>query len=191
MRVISGQHRGRKLVSLEKATMIRPTADRTREMIFNILLHRCIASLQGLFVLDGFAGTGALGFEALSRGAEQVVFVEKNPRAMAILKENGRLLKEQDKMVGYLCDLFVLPQAMRPCDLIFLDPPYGESLVPPALAHLHKQGWIQNNTWIVAEVGAQEPLHLPPSYNLKIRRTCSLAGVFFFRFQEEPCPWNR
>lgn len=185
MRIISGRHRGRQLVSPKNALKTRPTADRTREMMFNILLHGCVNSLEGLCFLEGFAGTGALGFEALSRGAAHGFFVEKNAQAMAILKENGRLLQEEGRMTCYPSDLLTLPRAPAPCHLIFLDPPYEKNLAVPALKHLEKQGWLHHHTWMIVEVGAGEQLELPASYVLKTVRACGPAEVYFFYYQEK------
>lgn len=187
MRIISGRHRSRQLIcAVGQET--RPTADRTRETIFNILLHGCLESLQGVRVLDVFAGTGALGFEALSRGAAFVAFIEKNPKALAELKKNGVLLKEESQMKGYLCDVFALPRAPAPFNLIFLDPPYHQNLIAPALEHLQKQRWIQENAWIMAEVAAGEVLALSPDYALKTRRNCGAADIHFFSYKEKMAP---
>ncbi|GGE19801.1 methyltransferase [Polymorphobacter glacialis] len=153
MRIISGQWRGRALIA-PPGDATRPTADRVREALFSMLASR-VGSFEGLRVLDGFAGTGALGIEALSRGAAHATFVEKDAEAVKALRTNVAATKS---------DATIIPAPMEtlgngvPCDLILLDPPYGSGLGEVALARLAERGWIAPHALISVETGRKEVL---------------------------------
>ena len=159
MRIIGGRWRGRRLASVgagDAAAHLRPTTDRVRESIFNLLLnggHGDVVS--GATVLDVFAGTGALGLEALSRGAASATFVERGRPALALLRRNIALLGAEAR---------ILPRdARRPGpgsahDLVFLDPPYGQGLGEAALTALRADGWLARGALIVWEEGAPPAL---------------------------------
>jgi 16S rRNA (guanine966-N2)-methyltransferase len=154
LRIISGQWRGRKLAAPE-GDATRPTADRTRETLFSMLVSR-LGSFEGLAVADLFAGSGALGLEALSRGAARCIFVEQAAPALRALRQNIAALKAQS-----LCDVragsvLALGPAKEPLDLILLDPPYGSGAGEVALDRLMRLGWIGERTWISLETGARE-----------------------------------
>ena len=151
MRIISGQNRGLRLTSLgsgDSGVNLRPTTDRVRESLFNILQNRL--DFDGLVVLDLFAGTGALGLEAISRGAEYVTFVEKSRFSQDIIKKNIELIGCSQR-----CNLLTQDATKlipgRPCDLVFLDPPYGKGLGEIALGSAVAKGWILPGTLIVFE----------------------------------------
>ena len=153
MRIIGGSFRGRRLSEVGKgdaAAHLRPTADRVRESLFNILGSRI--DLQDARVLDMFAGTGALGLEALSRGAEQACFVESGRASLKLLNNNIRLCGVEGRVQVLSRDVRRVgdnPQA--PYDLIFLDPPYGKSMGEAALATALQGGWIAQDALIVWE----------------------------------------
>ena len=158
MRIIAGAWRGRALLAPLGATT-RPTADRVRQALFDRLMHAPWAgraAIEGARVLDAFAGTGALGLEALSRGAAHATFIENNRAALATLRANIAACRAEDRCT-------VLPaDALRPppgagCRLLFLDPPYGANLVPQAVTALVTASWIGQGTLIVAEVGRDDP----------------------------------
>ncbi len=155
MRIIGGEFRGRRLASVGKgdaAAHLRPTTDRIRESLFNILTGGKIAcDLEGAWVLDLFAGTGALGLEALSRGAEHVTFVDSGRPAQRLIAENVATLGVEDRSTLLRCEVARLPEAQSPATVIFLDPPYGQGLIAPSLARTASQGWIDAGTLIVAE----------------------------------------
>lgn len=166
MRIIGGEYRGRRLIAprdgpREKART-RPTSDRLRERIFNILEHGNGPRLAGARVADIFAGTGAMGLEALSRGAAKAVFVEKHrvekhrggPGALKedALEENIKSLPVTDRAEILRADVRDLPAAPEPFDIIFMDPPYGRALEYPALQSMRNGGWISPNTLIVLEL---------------------------------------
>jgi 16S rRNA (guanine966-N2)-methyltransferase len=134
MRVVGGRLRGRPLVG-PKSNAIRPTADRLREALFNILLHGYGDPIAGARVLDLFAGTGALGIEAVSRGAEFALFVDDGAEARALLRENATALGLGGTTRIFRRDATKLGPAhpLAPFALAFLDPPYGQNLAAPAL----------------------------------------------------------
>ncbi|HTQ70925.1 MAG TPA: 16S rRNA (guanine(966)-N(2))-methyltransferase RsmD [Acidocella sp.] len=157
-KLIAGRWKGRKLAAPEGQDT-RPTNIRARQAVFDILAHAPWCDLEGALVLDVFAGTGAYGLEALSRGAAGASFIEQAPAALAALKANIAALKpEHAKLVP--ADA-LHPPAGTPHDLVFLDPPYGQSLVGPALAALAAKGWIAPGAIIVAELGPGETLEVP------------------------------
>ena len=163
MRVISGTLKGRKLHTF-KGTNIRPTSDRTREAVFNILSDR----IPGAHVLDLFAGSGAMGIEALSRQATAATFVDKASAATALIKKNIRVCGLDAKTQVIQWDikqsLICLNASQPPFDLIFLDPPYGQSLADPALSHLMKTGAMAADTCLVLEHGRTEKVSLPDEH---------------------------
>ncbi|MFT8719753.1 16S rRNA (guanine(966)-N(2))-methyltransferase RsmD [Acetobacter sp.] len=158
MRIIAGSRRGRALVAPPGKTT-RPTADRVRQALFDMILHApwggrdCV---EGRHVLDGFAGTGALGLEALSRGATFCTFFETDRPALSSLRANIAGCQMGDVSRVHASSVLKAPRADAPCDLIFLDPPYGKSLPAQALAVLSSRGWIAPGALIVTETGREE-----------------------------------
>lgn len=163
MRIVAGRFKGRALVAPRGADT-RPTSDRLRETIFNILEHGGYP-LAGVRVLDLFAGTGALGFEALSRGAAYALFVEESAAARAAIHANIETLGLEGATKIFRRDathLGAMPAgAGGPFELIFLDPPYGMGLVLPALESLQAGSWLSKRAILVIETGADEALALP------------------------------
>lgn len=152
MRIIAGQWRGRPLAA-PKGDATRPTADRTRETLFSMLLSR-IGSFEGLSVGDFFAGSGALGFEALSRGAASCLFVEQDRTALDAIRANAdRLGVRPDIRQG---SVLSLGSAGKPLDLIFMDPPYNSGAGAVALDKLSRLGWTSSATWISIETDRRE-----------------------------------
>lgn len=154
MRIISGQWRGRTIAS-PKGDTTRPTADRVREALFSMLTSR-LGSFEGLAVADLFAGSGALGFEALSRGAASCIFVEQDKAAADTLRANAEKL-------GVRADVrqssaLSLGRATAPLDLIFMDPPYATGAGGVALDKLARQGWTGPASWISIETGRGEDM---------------------------------
>ncbi|MFN3230537.1 MAG: 16S rRNA (guanine(966)-N(2))-methyltransferase RsmD [Alphaproteobacteria bacterium] len=163
LRIVGGRFRGRQL-AVPDGRGTRPTTDRVREALFNILEHRDPPVLAGATVLDLFAGTGALGLEALSRGAEQVVFVEKDRKVCALLKANVETLGAQDETRVLCADAAWLGQADVKASLVFVDAPYGKGLVGPALTQASAKGWIADGAIVVVELDAEEGLDVPPGF---------------------------
>jgi 16S rRNA (guanine966-N2)-methyltransferase len=156
VRVIAGAWRGRKLAA-PKGEATRPTADRTRETLFNMLASR-LGGFDGLAVADLFAGSGALGLEALSRGAAACLFVEQEPAALDAIRANIAALDARTRGEVRRGSVMELGPAQEPYDLILLDPPYGSGAAGVALDRLLRLGWIGPTSWIAAETGADETL---------------------------------
>ena len=160
MRIISGRFKGKKLHSVPGIT-IRPTADRLRESIFNILFHR----VRNAVVLDLFAGTGALGMEALSRGAESAVFVDNNPKALSVIQRNitSCSFDKQTRIIKWDIkkNLNCLKLAGTAFGLVFMDPPYHRGMVKPALLNLDQTGSLERGARIVVEHSPLEPIPDP------------------------------
>jgi 16S rRNA (guanine966-N2)-methyltransferase len=157
MRIIAGQWRGRPIVA-PKGEDTRPTADRTREALFSMLISR-VGSFDGLAVADLFAGSGALGIEALSRGAASCLFVEQDRLAVDALKAN--LAKLEVRADVRATSVMALGPAPAALDVIMMDPPYGTGAGLVALDKLARLGWTNAATWISIETGKQELVELP------------------------------
>lgn len=156
MRIIAGTWRGRAIVA-PKGDATRPTADRTREALFSMLISR-IGSFEGLAVADMFAGSGALGLEALSRGAGSCLFVEQDKAALDALRANlAKLAATADVRAQ---SVMALGPATALLDLIMMDPPYGTGAGVVALDRLARLGWVGPATWISIETQRNEPVEL-------------------------------
>ncbi len=164
MRIIGGQARGLRLADLgsgDAQAHLRPTSDRVREALFNLLINSQNLSLEGRRVLDLFAGTGALGLEALSRGAAHCTFVDDGAIARALLRENIAKMRAMGVTRVFRRDATALGENRGPrFDLIFLDPPYGKALGVPALASAVAGGWLAPTARIVWEEASPQP---PPA----------------------------
>jgi len=161
LRIIGGQFKGRKLRSV-RGTRTRPTSDRTREAIFNIIGFQ----VRGATVLDLFAGTGALGVEALSRGARSAVFIDISSQSISILRENLAAipLESQTRVIQWdlTRNLNCLNSIPLVFDLVFMDPPYNKNLIGPSLGHLHTSQSLGNGARIIVEHSHLEPVRLDP-----------------------------
>lgn len=184
MRIVAGRFRGRALVA-PRGALTRPTSDRLREAIFNVLTHGDYP-LAGARVLDLFAGTGALGLEALSRGARFVLFVEEHAAARAAIRANIEALGLEGATKVFrrnAAHLGPMPAAAGgPFDLVFLDPPYGKGLVRPALESLGKGAWLAAAALCVIEMGADEPAFLPEGFIEAHARLHGRTQVVFARW---------
>ena len=156
MRIIAGAWRGRKLLA-PPGDVTRPTADRTRETLFSMLLSR-LGSFDGLSVADLFAGSGALGLEALSRGAASCLFVEQDAAALRALRANIAALRVQARCEVSAASVLALGPAKVPLDLLLLDPPYATGAGVVALDKLARLGWIGPASWISLETAHDEPV---------------------------------
>lgn len=185
MRIVAGKFRGKQLTSPSDDS-IRPTADRVRESMFNILASRLGPSFDGVRVLDLFAGTGALGFEALSRGAAHVTFVDIGAESRGIIRDHieafaaggiTKLLRRDATDLGK-------PGTFGQFNLVFLDPPYGQSLGEQALAGLLANGWLGPDATIVFEESITAELAIPAGFELIDRREYGSAAVHFLTIGE-------
>lgn len=153
MRIIGGRHKGRRLKA-PKGKNTRPTSDAIREAVFNALSHWDPSPIDDGIILDLFAGTGALGLEALSRGARHVTFVESDPEAAAIIRANINLIGEESKTRLIPRDVRRLPRTSQAADLVFLDPPYGLDLLDMAIQSAKANCWIGPDSLLVMERAA-------------------------------------
>lgn len=173
LRIITGHLRGRKLI-VPPAYVTRPTSDRVRESIFNLLesfFFKKGYDFSHITVLDAFAGSGALGFEALSRGAKHVTFFEKDPQAFKILKQNAALLAlEPEKFDILRTSVLSPPVTSQERYLIFLDPPYRQKLWEPSYKSLKQKGWIGPHSLIVYECDKREDIPESPNFFWEIDR---------------------
>src|SRR6185503_14396173 len=172
MRIVGGRLRGRALAA-PKSQGIRPTADRLRESLFNILMHAYADPISGARVLDLFAGTGALGLEAISRGAAFALFVDDGAEARALLRQNVEALSLAAVASIFRRDATRLGPAhpVEPFSLAFLDPPYGKQLAEKALASARDGGWLTGEALIVVEEAADAGFKAPEGYEELERRT--------------------
>lgn len=159
MRIIAGQWRGRKLAA-PAGEAVRPTSDRVREAVFSMVQSR-LGGFAGLRVADVFSGSGALGLEALSRGAEHATFVDVARASCRLVEQNAATLGAKAQIQVLNRPATNLPPVSAPFDLLFLDPPYGKDLVAPALAHLRQQGWVAEDALLVVETPKEEEVADP------------------------------
>ena len=155
MRIIAGEWRRRPLVA-PAGQGTRPTADRVRETLFSMLTSR-IGTFEGLRVADLFAGSGALGFEALSRGAASVTFVENDQKAIAAIRANAAVLKAEDRIRLLGGSALALPRS-EPFDLVFADPPYGETSGSDAVAAVVRANGLAHGGWMSVETARRSPV---------------------------------
>jgi 16S rRNA (guanine966-N2)-methyltransferase len=182
MRVVGGKLRGRALAA-PKSQAIRPTADRLRESLFNILVHSFDDPVTGARVLDLFAGTGALGIEALSRDATFALFVEEDAEARALIRENVAALGLGGSSRIFRRDATELGEAhpVAPFSLAFLDPPYGQNLAGPALAAARSGGWLTPSALIVVEEATKTQFAAPEGFTELDRRRYDDSEFIFLR----------
>jgi 16S rRNA (guanine966-N2)-methyltransferase len=181
MRVIAGQFRGRRLFTPQGAT-IRPTSDRAREALFDILEHG-EPRLRGSRFLDLFCGTGAVGIEACSRGAAEVLLIESAADALRLARANLARIGTPPQVRLLAADAARLGAAPQPFDLVVLDPPYGSGLALPALAGL-QSGWLAPGARIVVELAARETLEPPDAFEIEQERRYGAARFVFLRPQK-------
>lgn len=180
MRVVGGSFRGRRLAS-PRSDAIRPTTDRAREALFNILEHGYPGMVDGARVLDLFAGTGALGVEALSRGASFCLFVEQAAAARALVRENVESLGLAGRTRIFRRDATRLGPigTMQPFSLVLADPPYGHCLGEKAVEAALAGGWLTPDALIVIEDAAATPFQPPAGISMHERRTYTTTTLAF------------
>jgi 16S rRNA (guanine966-N2)-methyltransferase len=186
MRIVGGEFRGRP-IAVPKSNAIRPTADRTRESLFNILAHAHPEAIEGARLMDLFAGTGAVGLEAASRGCRHVLFVESSIEGRALLWENieafglqgrARILRRDATSLGAV-------GTIEPFDTLFADPPYGKGLGEKALAAAADGGWLMTGALAILEERADVVVNVPSAYAFLEERTFGDSKMHFFRYQPE------
>lgn len=162
MRIISGKHKGRKIKVIDN-DHLRPTSGRIKESIFNILTHGKFyqeSPLKETCIADLCCGTGAMGLEALSRGAAHAIFLDKDPNHLAVVKENIAHLSEEGASSVIRADISNPPKAKRACSLLFLDPPYHSEMLEKTLRGLKQNGWLEEQAIIVLEMHKREQFNV-------------------------------
>jgi 16S rRNA (guanine966-N2)-methyltransferase len=182
MRVVGGRLRSRPIAG-PKGNGLRPTADRLRETLFNILIHAYGDPITGARVLDLFAGTGALGIESISRGATYALFVDDGVQARALLRDNTESLGLGGVTRIFRRDATKLGPAhpLEPFTLVFLDPPYGRGLAEKALASARDGGWLVPGALVVVEEAAGAGFVTPPGFEELERRRYDDTELIFLR----------
>ena len=188
MRIVAGRHRGR-LIDAPEGNDIRPTSDRVRESVFNILDHQNwgpggLSIVTGARILDGFCGTGALGLEALSRGGGHVTFMDKNRTALNLCRRNLDTLGERSAADVLQSDCLKPVRPAAPCGLVLLDPPYKAGLAGPALASLRDAGWLAPGAVCAVETEAGAEPEFPEDFEKLDARKYGTARVHFLRYQD-------
>lgn len=177
MRIIAGEWRGR-TIEAPPGRATRPTADRVRETLFSMLASR-LGSFEDLAVADLFAGSGALGFEALSRGAASATFVEQEPKAAAAIKRNAEKLGATDRVRILGGSALSLPKA-ESFDLLFADPPYAQGSGSAAVEAVLKAGWLAPGGWMSVETGRGDTLD-PAALSVEATRDVGRARLTLLR----------
>ncbi len=172
MRIIGGKNRGKRLL-LPDESVTRPTTDRVRESLFNILIHHADFSITEARVLDAFAGSGALGLEAVSRGAGHVTFVENHPKIIPILQKNVQAIALPHTATVLAYSINQIAKSAQAVQLIFLDPPYHQGLELPTLELLKRQGWADTETLVCLEMHVRDDLPEVPWFH---RHECRQYG---------------
>ena len=187
MRVVAGKHKG-KYIFGPTGVEIRPTSDRVREAMFNILAHSnwgqsAPSGIRGSRVLDGFCGTGALGLAALSRGSHFTTFIDNNVTSLDLCRRNVTNLGETEASAILRCDCLNPVKAEDPCDLIFLDPPYKKNIIPDALIALSYAGWIAEGAVCVIETNTKQSTQLPNNFVFRNQRSYGGTLITFLTYQ--------
>lgn len=187
MRIVAGRHKGRSLASHDGLDT-RPTSDRAREAIFNVLIHGLGLTFDGAIVLDVFAGTGALGLEALSRGAFTALYVDRSRAALGLVRDNAESLGESVHLKMYCRDVLRLgglPADGVPATIAFFDPPYGKGLLEPALSGAASGGWLAPDALCVLESHVDDVFDLPAGFVEEDARVYGKTRVRFLRYGDE------
>ena len=176
MRIIAGKYRGKKLFSPDTKD-VRPTSDRARESIFNILNSRFSSDYSKYNLLDVYAGTGAFGFEALSRGFASVTFIDKNTEN---IQKNAKLFPNEQAKINILkADATNLPKINKTFDLVFMDAPYSLGLTEKTLLQLVQKNWLSDNVLCIVETQKNEELALHESLEIIDERIYGIAKISF------------
>ncbi len=186
VRIVAGRHRGRRL-AVPRGGGVRPTSERVREALFDVLVHNALgpggAALPGgARVIDAFAASGALGFEALSRGAVHATFLETDADALRVIAANAEAIGETANVAIVSRDATRPGPAERACALAFLDPPYRSGLARRALEALAREGWLDGGALAVVELAANEPFAAPAGFAVIDDRRYGATRIVFARW---------
>jgi 16S rRNA (guanine966-N2)-methyltransferase len=178
VRIIAGEWRGRKLAA-PAGMQTRPTADRTRETLFSMLVSR-LGTFDGLRVADLYAGSGALGLEALSRGAAHATFVENERAAIKAIETNVATLDAASRIAARAMSAARLPSS-DPFDLIFADPPYAAGSGSAVAAAVARAGWLAQGGWMAVETQKGESVTAPDGWTIEAERDVGRARLTLLR----------
>lgn len=186
LKIIAGKYRGKR-IEIKENTKIRPTGSKARGAIFNILMHGQFGAnghspLIDKSVVDLYCGTGALGLEALSRGAAHVTFVDGASDSLSLARTNVQRISEEANTRFVRSDSSSLPKAPRTHSLAFLDPPYNSGLAGKSLKSLDAQGWLENGAIIVVELSHKEILEAPEHFTLFDERQYGNTKIVFLEY---------
>lgn len=185
MRITGGKFRGR-VIPVPRGGDVRPTGDRAREALFNILTHANwaaeVPALGGARVLDAFCGSGMLGFEALSRGALKVTFLDLDGAVLDRVCQTAESLGAEDAVKTLKRDALAPGPAREAAGIAFLDAPYGKGLASPALTALGHEGWIATGALLVVELAAKDRFDPPPGFTPLDQRSYGATRFVFLRF---------
>lgn len=189
MRITSGKHKHKKIATSIKGitTEYRPTAERTRLAVLNILMHSQFVPegiINNAVVADVCCGSGAFGLELLSRGASKAIFIDKDHNQIRLTKANAQALGEETNSAFLTVDATLLPRAQQQCNIIFIDPPYRSGLAPKIIESLYKQNWAAENHTIVVEISAKEPFTAPECFEELDSRKYSSTRIIVGQFKK-------
>ncbi|MBY0355355.1 MAG: 16S rRNA (guanine(966)-N(2))-methyltransferase RsmD [Rickettsiales bacterium] len=183
MQIIAGKHRGRKLET-PQSYEIRPTGARAREAIFNIVAHTPHPEgpmLDGAIVADICCGSGAMGLEALSRGAAHAYFIDQSREALTLVRQSAEKFREEAHCTFLRTEAKALPPAPTACRVLFIDPPYRKDLLPAILQSVLLKGWLTEDGMIVAEMSVKDPFTCPDALDVITDRTYANTRVVILR----------
>lgn len=182
MRIVAGKYRGKKLRTPE-GKEVRPTSERAREAVFNILNSRFGSDYSDIRLADIFAGTGAFGLEAISRGAAAVVLVDKD---ITLAAKNAKMFdKEQDKIKVLRADALNLPRMYAKFNMVYTDAPYAQGLTEEVLRQLIAKEWLAENALCIVEIRQDEHIDIPSEYDVIDERVYGLARLLFLEYKSE------
>ncbi len=176
LRVTAGEYRGRKIFT-GKQLAARPTMGVVREAIFNMLLAR--KTIHNSSVLDLFCGSGALSFEAISRGSRHAFMVDSDYYNLQLPSKTADNLGVTDKITLICCSADKLPQPISQCDIVFIDPPYNSNLVGPTLSGLASSGWLSDDAVVILEIKKDEDFPLQKDFSIALERVYGIAKILF------------
>jgi 16S rRNA (guanine966-N2)-methyltransferase len=186
VRIIGGKNKGRKLL-VPQGSLIRPTSDRIRESIFNILDSYLKGGFYGKVVADLFSGTGALGLEALSRGAKSVILVDKQSDAINLIKKNAEKLEEEENVFLLKRDatrIGPLPNGCFSANIAFLDPPYGQDMISTTLKALIDNNWLASDALCVIEMSLKENFNCFTEFKKIDKRRYGKTVIYIVKFNK-------
>jgi 16S rRNA (guanine966-N2)-methyltransferase len=182
MKIIGGKYKSKHLVS-PQGMQTRPTLNRIKENLFNILCHRFSIDFSNLKVLDLFAGSGALGIECYSRGASSITFVDNDLSAIKAIQQNTKAFDSKDINIKQESVLKFLKKKGDRYNLVFMDPPYDKNIVSPSLIALYENNWINSHSLIIGEMPKGGILECPDYFEILDTRTYAKTTLFFIKLK--------